>query len=90
MVDEAGRRTSLVTGAADVQAAWQRLYERMLRLEFDGYTGVDPELFPRVMAAVGAKFRAQPHETAHGAFEIFRQLLNEAFTEVERAYPRRT
>ena len=89
MTNEGSRRTSLVAGAADVQASWHRLYDRMLRLEFDGYTGVDPELFPRIMAAVGAKFRAQPQQTAQ-PFEIFRHLYDEVFVEVDRAYPLRT
>ena len=58
MSDEGTRRSRLVAAAAETQAAWQRLYERMLHLEFDSYTGVDPEVFPRTIGAVLERPRA--------------------------------
>jgi hypothetical protein len=52
MADQGTRRSGLVAAAAETQCAWHRLYERILQLEFDGYTALDPELFPRAMGAV--------------------------------------
>jgi hypothetical protein len=41
-----------------VQAAWHRLYERLLRLEFDGYAGADTDVFLRAMETVFHAHRA--------------------------------
>jgi hypothetical protein len=89
MSDEETRRSRLVAAAAETQAAWQRLYERMLKLEFDGYTGVDPDLLPRIMGAVLERYRAQLHE-GEQTFEIIRQVYDEAIAEIDRTHPRRT
>ena len=62
MPDETGRRSGLVGGAADVQAAWHRLYERLMRLEFDGYAGADTDVFLRAMETVLNAHRATPEE----------------------------
>jgi hypothetical protein len=89
MSDEGTRRSRLVAAAAETQAAWQRLYERMLQLEFDGYTGVDPDVFPRTIGAVLERYHAQPHE-GEQTFEIIRQVYDEAIAEIDRTHPRRT
>jgi hypothetical protein len=87
MTDESNRRSGLVAAAADAQAAWQRLYERLLQVEFDGYAGADPDVFLRAMETVLNTHRATPH-TAGQAVEIFRQLFDEAIAELNREQPR--
>ena len=89
MTDEGTRRSKLVAAAAETQAAWQRLYDRILQLEFDGYTGVDRDLFPRAMEAVLNAYRKAPHARDQ-SFEIIRQLYDEAVAEIDRKQPRRT
>ena len=89
MPDETGRRSGLVGGAADVQAAWHRLYERLLRLEFDGYAGAETDVFLRAMETVLKAHRATP-EAGGQAVEIFRQLFDETIAELDRKQPRRT
>jgi hypothetical protein len=89
MTDEDTRRSKLAAAAAEAQAAWHRLYERMLQLEFDGYAGVEPDLFPRVMEAVVRTYRAEP-KAGDRSFEILRQLYEEAIAEIDRKQPRRT
>ena len=88
-MSEGTRRFGLVAAAGNVQAAWQRLYERMLQLEFDGYVGVDPDLLARAMAAVLERYRTQVHE-GEQPLEIIRQLYDEAVAEIDRTHPRRT
>ena len=89
MPDETGRRSGLVSGAADVQAAWHRLYKRLLRLEFDGYAGAETDVFLRAMETVLNAHRATP-EAGGRAVEIFRQLFDETIAELDRKQPRRT
>lgn len=89
MIDDTdNRRSALVGGAADLQAAWHRLYERLLRLEFDGYAGADPDVFLRAMETVLRAHRAPP-ESSIQAVGIFRQLFDETISELDRAQPRR-
>lgn len=88
MPDETGRRSGLVGGAADVQAAWHRLYERLMRLEFDGYAGADTDVFLRAMETVLNAHRATP-DTGGQAVGIFQQLFDEAIAEIDRTHPRR-
>jgi hypothetical protein len=88
MTDEGTRRSQLVAAAAEAQGAWHRLYERILQLEFDGYTALDPELFPRAMGAVLDKYRAQPHESGE-TFKIIEQFYDEAIADIDRTHPRR-
>jgi hypothetical protein len=89
MTDEGTRRSKLVAAAAETQAAWQRLYDRMLQLEFDGYTGVDRDLFRRAMEAVLNTYRTEP-DAGDQCFKIIRQLYDEAVAEIDRKQPRRT
>jgi hypothetical protein len=89
MTDEDLRRSKLAAAAAEAQAAWHRLYDRILQLEFDGYAGVEPDLFPRVMEAVVRTYRADP-DTGDRGFEILRQLYDEAIAEIDRKQPART
>jgi hypothetical protein len=88
MIDDDNRRSALVSGAADLQAAWHRLYERLLRLEFDGYAGAERDVFLRAMETVLHARRATP-ESGIQAVEIFRQLFEETIAELDRAQPRR-
>lgn len=83
---EGSRRAGLVGGAANVEAAWHRLYERLLRLEFDGYAGADPDVFLRAMETVLSAHRADPGAQP---VEIFRQLFDEAIAELDRTQPQR-
>ena len=71
MPDETGRRSGLVSGAADVQAAWHRLYERLLRLEFDGYAGAETDVFLRAMETV-LNAHCASADPGGQAVEIFR------------------
>jgi hypothetical protein len=89
MTDESSRRSGLVAAAANAQAAWQRLYERLLQLEFDGYAGADANVFLRAMETVLSAHRATPYAGGQ-AVEIFRQLFDEAIAELDRGQPRRT
>jgi hypothetical protein len=89
MTDEDIRRSKLVAAAAEAQAAWQRLYDRILQLEFDGYAGVDRDLFLRVMEAVLNRYRTEP-DTGDQTFETIRQLYDEMIAELDRRQPRRT
>jgi hypothetical protein len=82
------RRSALVGGAAEVQAAWHRLYERLLRLEFDGYAGADTDVFLRAMETVFHAHRATPRSGIQ-AVDIFRQLFDETIAELDRVQPRR-
>jgi hypothetical protein len=67
MTDESNRRSGLVAAAADAQAAWQRLYERLLQVEFDGYAGADPDVFLRAMeTGVERAPRYAPYGRASG------------------------
>jgi hypothetical protein len=88
MTDES-RRSGLVAAAAGAQAAWQRLYERLLQVEFDGYAGADADVFLRAMETVLNAHRATPSADRQ-AVEIFRQLFDEAIAELDRKQPRRT
>ena len=88
MTDEGTRRSRLVAAAAETQVAWQRLYDRILQLEFDGYTGVDRDLFPRAMEAVLNTYRTAP-DAGDQSFEIIRQLYDEVIAEIDRKQPRR-
>ena len=47
MTDEDIGRPKMAAAAAEAQAAWHGLFDRVLQLEFDGYAGVDTDLFPR-------------------------------------------
>jgi hypothetical protein len=78
-----------VGAAADVQAAWHRLYERLLLLEFDGYAGSDTDVFLRAMETVLNAHRATP-DAGGQAVEIFRQLFDETIAELDRKQPRLT
>ena len=82
------RRSALVGGAADLLAAWHRLYERLLRLEFDGYAGADTDVFLRAMETVFTAHRTAPQSDVQ-AVEIFRQLFDETIAELDRSQPRR-
>ena len=62
---------------------------RALQLEFDGYAGVDADLFPLVMEALLRAYRADPPR-ADRSFEILRQLYDQAVAEIDRTQPRRT
>jgi hypothetical protein len=86
--DSDHRRSALVGGAADLLAAWHRLYERLLRLEFDGYAGADAEVFLRAMETVLHAHRAASQSDIQ-AVEIFRQLFDETIAELDRSQPRR-
>lgn len=86
--DNDNRRSALVGGAADLQAAWHRLYERLLRLEFDGYAGADTDVFLRAMETVLHAHRATP-QSGIQAVEIFRRLFDETIAELDRSQPRR-
>ena len=88
MMDEDLRRSKVAAAAAAAQAAWHRLYDRVLQLEFDGYAGIDPDLFARAMEAVLRRHRADP-DTGDRSFEIIRQLYDEALAEIDRTQPRR-
>ena len=89
MTNEEIRRSRVASAAAEAQAAWHRLYERALQLEFDGYAGIDADLFPRVMEAVLRRHRADP-PTGDRSFEIIRQLYDEAVAEIDQQQPSRT
>jgi len=89
MADDDTRRLKMATAAAEAQAAWHRLYDRALQLEFDGYAGVDADLFPRVMEALLRAYRVEPPR-ADRSFEILRQLYDQAVAEIDRTQPRRT
>jgi hypothetical protein len=89
MTDEDIRRSKLVAAAAEAQSAWQRLYDRILQLEFDGYAGVDLDLFPRVMEAVLNRYQTE-RDTGDQTFETIRQLYDEMIAELDRRQPRRT
>ena len=89
MANERSRRSSLVAAAADARSAWERLYERLLSLEFDGYAGPDAEVFPRAMETVVNAYRQQPCADRQ-PIEIFRQVYEEAIAELDRTQPRRT
>jgi hypothetical protein len=82
------RRSALVGSAADLQTAWHRLYERLLRLEFDGYAGAETDVFLQAMETVLHARRATPNSDIQ-AVEIFRQLFEETIAELDRAQPRR-
>jgi hypothetical protein len=84
------RRSKLMASAAEVQAAWDRLYERLLRLEFDGYAGVDSDLFPRAVDTVLRTYQADQATADQSCLKIFRQLYDEAIAEIDRTQPRRT
>ena len=88
MSDEGTRRSRLVAAAAETQAAWQRLYERMLQHEFDGYKGVDPDVYPRTIGAVlrgpRSHTRGSRRSRSSGMF------YDEAIAEIDRTHPRRT
>jgi hypothetical protein len=86
MTDEDIRRSTLAAAAAEAQAAWHRLYDRLLQLEFDGYAGIDPDVLPRAMEAVLRRHRADP-DPAGRPFEILRQLYDEAIAEIDRKQP---
>ena len=86
MTDES-RRSGLVAAAAGAQAAWQRLYERLLQVEFDGYAGADADVFCERWTVLNAH-RATPSADRQ-AVEIFRQLFDEAIAELDRKQPRR-
>jgi hypothetical protein len=84
------RRSEMVAAAAEVQAAWRRLYERILLLEFDGYAGVDSDLFPRAVENALRTYRADSAAGDQSCLKIFRQLYDEAIAEIDRTQPRRT
>ena len=44
MGNESSRRSGFVAAAADARSAWERLYSRLLKLEFDGYAGQTSDL----------------------------------------------
>jgi hypothetical protein len=84
------RRSNLMASAAEVQTAWHRLYERILRLEFDGYAGVDSKAFPRAVETVLRTHRADQATADQSCLKIFTQLYDEAIAEIDRTQPHRT
>lgn len=87
--DETNRRRSeLVGSAAGVQRAWERLYERLLQLEFDGYAGADAEVFLRAMATITDTYRATPY-AGRQPVDLFQQLYVEVIAQLDRDQPRR-
>ena len=84
------RRSKLMASAAEVQAAWHRLYQWILGLEFDGYAGVDSDPFPRAVETVLRTYRADQPTADQSCFKIFRQLYDEAIAEIDRTQPHRT
>jgi hypothetical protein len=88
MTSEGSRRSRLVAAAADAHSAWERLYERLLELEFDGYAGADADVFPRAMETVVNAYRQTP-SAGRQPVEIFRQLYEEAIAELDRTQPGR-
>jgi len=89
MGNESSRRSGFVAAAADAQSAWERLYSRLLRLEFDGYAGPDAEVFPRAMETVVNAYRQTACE-GRQPIDIFRQVYEEAIAELDRTQPRKT
>ena len=89
MTDEDIRRVKLAAAAAAAQDAWHRLYDRLLLLEFEGYAGIDQDVFPQAMEIVLRRHRADP-DPGGRTFEILRQLYDEAIAEIDRKQPRRT
>ncbi len=89
MGNESSRRSGFVAAAADARSAWERLYSRLLTLEFDGYAGPDAEVFPRAMETVVAAYR-QTACDGRQPIDIFRQVYEEAIAELDRTQPRRT
>ena len=86
--DTDSRRSDLVASAAGVQRAWERLYERLLQLEFDGYAGANPELLLRAMETITGAYRATPY-AGRQPVDIFRQLYDEVIAQLDRQQPRR-
>ena len=72
MTDESRRRSEFVGSAAGVPRAWERLYERLLQLEFDGYAGADADVFLRAMETIKVRtglppLRAVSRSTSSGS-----------------------
>lgn len=89
MTDESRRRSEFVGSAAGVPRAWERLYERLLQLEFDGYAGADADVFLRAMETITGAYRASPY-AGRQPVDIFRQLYDEVIAQLDRDQPRRT
>ena len=84
MENEGSRRAGLITASGNASAAFQRLHDRLLQLEFDGYEGADMQAVLRAMETVLNAHRADP---GHQPIEIFRELLDETIAEIDRAQP---
>ena len=89
MTDESSRRSEFVGAAAGVPRAGERLYERLLQLEFDGYAGADADVFLRAMEAITGAYRASPY-AGRQPVDILRQLYDEVIAQLDRDQLRRT